>query len=378
MSTDSASSLRPSTDSGPLGSIPRLVARQAHLGALIARAADGLLLHRAFRWLTESLGDAFHAGPPEVFWRPAGRGHPGAIAQISWPDRGERLAFGLENTLAHAIVDRLLGYERFAGEERLQVTPVEWGILTFIAARSLAELGNPRGLILDRVGPESLKIDDLGPVCTLRWPIRIGPHAGSARLWASESTLEALLSTLLAGAQPRSDPQTLFRRYKSLAASWHAVAGSITCPDGVSPGVLKGIFPLDRTELSGGAADPSGPIELRSNDFVIPAEFLSSAGGPSLTVTGPLSRRSTFPENSVMTPSTDAAPTDVPVILTVELGKISIPLEELADLKPGMTLSLSRHAREPVELTSSGRLVARGELVQLDDVLGVRILNILL
>ena len=64
--------------------------------------------------------------------------------------------------------------------------------------------------------------------------------------------------------------------------------------------------------------------------------------------------------------------------LTVELGRINLPLGRLADLKPGDVLELGRHAREPVELTSGGRLIARGELVQIDSELGVRVTHVFL
>jgi type III secretion system YscQ/HrcQ family protein len=66
------------------------------------------------------------------------------------------------------------------------------------------------------------------------------------------------------------------------------------------------------------------------------------------------------------------------VTLVVELGRINLPLRRLADLKPGDVLELGRHAREPVELTSGGRLIARGELVQIDTELGVRVTNVFL
>ena len=69
---------------------------------------------------------------------------------------------------------------------------------------------------------------------------------------------------------------------------------------------------------------------------------------------------------------------DVPVTLVVELGRINLPLQRLADLKPGDVLELGRHPREPVELTSGGRLIARGELVQVDTELGVRVMQVFL
>jgi flagellar motor switch protein FliN/FliY len=67
-----------------------------------------------------------------------------------------------------------------------------------------------------------------------------------------------------------------------------------------------------------------------------------------------------------------------PVTLTVELGRVGLSLEQMADLKPGDILNLARHSREPVELTSGGRLVACGELLLIDTELGVRITTVLL
>ena len=77
-------------------------------------------------------------------------------------------------------------------------------------------------------------------------------------------------------------------------------------------------------------------------------------------------------------PSPVTSPLDVPVTLTVELGRVNLTLSRLADLRPGDLVELGRHSREPVELTSNGRLVARGELVLIDTELGVRVTHVFL
>jgi type III secretion system YscQ/HrcQ family protein len=87
----------------------------------------------------------------------------------------------------------------------------------------------------------------------------------------------------------------------------------------------------------------------------------------------PMSQSST----SSGTPSA-ASSLDVPVTLTVELGRVNLTLTQLADLKAGDVVELNRHSRAPVELTSNGRLVARGELVLIDTDLGVRVTNVFL
>jgi flagellar motor switch protein FliN/FliY len=74
----------------------------------------------------------------------------------------------------------------------------------------------------------------------------------------------------------------------------------------------------------------------------------------------------------------EISPLDVPVTLAVELGRVNLTLNRLADLKPGDVIELGRHSREPVELTSNGRLVARGELLLIDTELGVRVTHLFL
>ena len=80
----------------------------------------------------------------------------------------------------------------------------------------------------------------------------------------------------------------------------------------------------------------------------------------------------------IMSADGNPASSDLPITLTVELGRLSLTLSKLADLKPGDILGLMRNASEPVDLTSGDRLVARGELVQIDQELGIRILQVLI
>ena len=82
-----------------------------------------------------------------------------------------------------------------------------------------------------------------------------------------------------------------------------------------------------------------------------------------------------MPDHAVPNP---AEPVDLPVTLVVELGRASLPLARLADLRPGDLVELNRHARDPVDLTSDGRPVARGELVEVDGTLGVRVTKVFL
>ena len=60
----------------------------------------------------------------------------------------------------------------------------------------------------------------------------------------------------------------------------------------------------------------------------------------------------------------------IPVTVQVVLGRAKMPISRLMALGPGAVVPLDRKAGEPVEVVVNGRLVARGEVVLLDD--GVR------
>ena len=149
-------------------------------------------------------------GRPEIDWRASGLRRPGLIAQFRWPGLNTRLAVGVEIPLAHAVVDGLLGYDRPFAESRLQLTPVEWGVWSYLAVRALESLArgagdsepprpssahaaDPRDLVLDRVGPDPFDPAGLGAIVTLRW-------VRSRRIDHRHST--ALASRI--GARPRA------------------------------------------------------------------------------------------------------------------------------------------------------------------------------
>ncbi|MEH3055281.1 MAG: flagellar motor switch protein FliN [Patulibacter minatonensis] len=64
---------------------------------------------------------------------------------------------------------------------------------------------------------------------------------------------------------------------------------------------------------------------------------------------------------------------DVAVEVSVELGRARVTLGEAMALGPGAVVPLDRTAGQPVDLLVNGQLVARGEVVVVDDVYGLRI-----
>lgn len=64
---------------------------------------------------------------------------------------------------------------------------------------------------------------------------------------------------------------------------------------------------------------------------------------------------------------------DVPVSITVLIGTTSMSLGELVALGPGSLIPLDREAHEPADILVNGRVIARGEVVTIDNTYGVRI-----
>jgi flagellar motor switch protein FliN/FliY len=67
---------------------------------------------------------------------------------------------------------------------------------------------------------------------------------------------------------------------------------------------------------------------------------------------------------------------DVAVDVTVEVGRTRVPLGELVKLGPGSLVVLDRDAHEPADILASGKIVARGEVVTIDGVYGIRVTSI--
>lgn len=68
---------------------------------------------------------------------------------------------------------------------------------------------------------------------------------------------------------------------------------------------------------------------------------------------------------------------DIPVTISVVLGKTTMPVQQLLKLGRGAVLELDRKVGEPAEIYVNNKLVARGEVVIVDDKLGVTMTEII-
>lgn len=67
---------------------------------------------------------------------------------------------------------------------------------------------------------------------------------------------------------------------------------------------------------------------------------------------------------------------DVPVTLSVEIGRSRLPIKQLISLNQGSVVELERGVNEPLDLMVNGTLIARGEVVVVDGQFGLRLIDI--
>lgn len=132
-------------------------------------------------------------------------------------------------------------------------------------------------------------------------------------------------------------------------------------------------------EVQIGATGDVEPIEVDLAD-VFETPPADAAGGPTVVPTRPVSAGF-----APLTPGPRGAPVvrgglellhDVDMELTAELGRTRLTVRELLGMSPGAVIELDRIAGAPSDLLVNGRLIARGEVVVIDENFGIRITEI--
>jgi len=107
-------------------------------------------------------------------------------------------------------------------------------------------------------------------------------------------------------------------------------------------------------------AKPETASELLSGgDQVAPATFANFAAGPAPAAANDI--------NMIL---------DIPVQLTVELGRTRIPIKHILQLAQGSVVELDALAGEPMDVLVNGYLIAQGEVVVVNEKFGIRLTDI--
>ncbi len=68
---------------------------------------------------------------------------------------------------------------------------------------------------------------------------------------------------------------------------------------------------------------------------------------------------------------------DVTLPISIELGRTSMPIQDILNLGPGSVVELSKLAGEPVDLLVNNKMIARGEVVVVDENFGIRVTSMI-
>lgn len=124
------------------------------------------------------------------------------------------------------------------------------------------------------------------------------------------------------------------------------------------------------------AAEPEVSDDDLSSLLTEPAEAPAAAAEAPAAAPAPpadtaaLADTSGFPQRNI-----DVL-LDVPLEMVVELGRTEMQVKDVVELAPGSVVELERMTAEPINILVNGKLVARGEVVVVDESFGVRITHI--
>ena len=168
---------------------------------------------------------------------------------------------------------------------------------------------------------------------------------------ASQADVEALLKQALEGAtQPKSPPP---RANSGAPAASPSAAGSSAAADlSMAQGDVE--YLLNQAELALASVD--NPLALPADLNIKPFQLKDFSGAPASKEVATL-----------------ALVRDVELDVKIELGRTQMYLDDVLRLHKGSVVPLDKLAGDPVDIFVNGRLIARGEVLVLNDNFCVRI-----
>lgn len=151
---------------------------------------------------------------------------------------------------------------------------------------------------------------------------------------------------------------------------------------------------INRMIAAQNAGAPAPPASSRApkSAQITPEELAQITGSAGPSFGGGDSGGSGFGSNPtarpaefapLRSPSSIASSTNLDLLLgvtlkvTVELGRTKLNIEEILKLGPGSVVELDKLAGEPVDVLINDRMIAKGEVVVIDDRFGVRITDVI-
>ena len=356
----------------PWASLPS-VARET-TGALrdarraVAAAIDASRIGAA---LSEIVGAAVSVGVAGVEMVTSDvRGFGGASLALATLDGAVRIQLEVDSELARAIVARVLARPVKLGDPRAALGPEIEGALCAIALQ-VARRAHGTGPPLVPIGHGGFRLEP--------WDRRLRIDA---RVTLEREAYAVRTTVTLRSASPPS-PSDVVARLTSLGSL------PIALPLVAAVSLLRAsdVFALAAGDVwlpgDGWTARLQGtPARLVGRAVLAPPGSARGVGvklgdGGEIVLVGEetvlLDVETTMPSPNQDQTATSEVVLDAPLIVRVEVGAVTLSAAEWAELGPGDVVALGRRVQEPVLLRIGGAEVARGELVDIEGELGVRI-----
>jgi len=275
-------------------------------------------------------------------------------------------AFGSAAAEATATAAAEAAAEVLPAVEPLTVGPAQPGsphVTAAFAGAAVADLEAPvPGRVAILVGQDLVDALASSPLGGLDLHAAIGP------------ALEAVAAGV--GSRPRA------ARTVGLEALVAELGGAFTTVPLIGVGIDAAVLVTDDALAGAGAAGQAAPATAAAAPAATAAAALADAVvDPAPTVAAP---PFTAPlQEPVQRPFTIPGQRGLEMLhgvdmeVTVELGRTRMTVRDLLALSPGAVLELDRAAGSPADLLVNGRLIARGEVVVVDEDFGLRVTEIL-
>jgi len=121
-------------------------------------------------------------------------------------------------------------------------------------------------------------------------------------------------------------------------------------------------------EWAAAAAAGKSGAGARASELAAPAETVAPAAFANFASTGTVNAGGADNDLNMIL--------DIPVQLTVELGRTKVPIKHILQLAQGSVVELDALAGEPMDVLVNGYLIAQGEVVVVNDKFGIRLTDV--
>jgi type III secretion system YscQ/HrcQ family protein len=330
----------------------------------------------------------------------------GCFAVVGAAPSAAKIIVDMDPGLCALAVDRILGGSGDVPRMARPWTDVETGILSFVLLKVLAHVqgqmrtGRELSLVLDRVVSNLSEIVETLDANTgyhqLGYRLELGGRVGYGRILLPDSLITEHFTA--APNEHATTPQDLATMRQHLGAmgtvrtTFRIIAAHLDLSlDDIANVEAGDIIVLEDHKLQKTAEGIEGDVAVRlgtGRHARLTGRLHHEAGETRLEITD-ITSQAQFQEEpmadgdetSETQPDDNLAETegllrDIDAAVAVELGRIRMTTAQVVRLRRGQMLRLPRGPNDPVDLVVNGKLFAKGELIEVDGELGIRLTQI--